>query len=119
MRKNYPTHDLKLADTIHVLNTWRYYIYGETFEIFIDHKILKHMFTQKDLNMRQRCCIKLFKDYDYNILYHPGNGNVVTDTLNRKSADILAQLMASKCRVIGVAQQIRLHDLKRVACLAT
>ncbi|XP_071740925.1 uncharacterized protein [Rutidosis leptorrhynchoides] len=51
---NYPTHDLELAAMIFALKIWRHYLYGETCDIFIDHKSLKYIFMQKELNMRQR-----------------------------------------------------------------
>ncbi|KAL0544431.1 hypothetical protein IC582_019546 [Cucumis melo] len=65
--QNYPTHDLELAAVI-----------------FTDHKSLKYFFTQKELNMRQRRWLELVKDYDCEILYHPGEANVVADALSRK-----------------------------------
>nr|GEU89163.1 hypothetical protein [Tanacetum cinerariifolium] len=40
--------------------------------IYTDHKSLQHIFDQKESNMRQRRCIKLFSDYDCEIRYHPG-----------------------------------------------
>ncbi|GJX97314.1 hypothetical protein Tco_0353112 [Tanacetum coccineum] len=49
-----------------------------------DHKSLQHIFSQKELNMRQRRWIKLFSDYDCEIRYHPGKANVVADVLSRK-----------------------------------
>ena len=52
--RNYPTQDLELATMVFALKQWRHYLYGEQFEIFTDHKSLKYLFTQKDLNMRQR-----------------------------------------------------------------
>jgi hypothetical protein len=51
---NYPTHDLELASVVHTLKTWRHYLMGKRCKIFTDHKSLKYIFTQKDLNMRQR-----------------------------------------------------------------
>ncbi|TYK03201.1 pol protein [Cucumis melo var. makuwa] len=65
---------------------WRHYLYGEKIHIFTDHKSLKYFFTQKALNMRQRRWLELVKDYDYEILYHPGKANVVADALSRKVA---------------------------------
>ncbi|XP_062113714.1 uncharacterized protein LOC133825292, partial [Humulus lupulus] len=58
--QRYPTHDLELAAS------------------------LKYFFTQKDLNMRQRRWLELVKDYDCDILYHPGKANVVADALSRR-----------------------------------
>ena len=49
--QNYPTHDLELAAVIFALKIWRHYLYGESFEIYIDHKSLKYLFSQKELNM--------------------------------------------------------------------
>ncbi|GJR79528.1 retrotransposon protein, putative, ty3-gypsy subclass [Tanacetum coccineum] len=83
--ENFPTHDLELAAISFDLKIWRHYLYGETCDIFTDHKILKYIFTQKELNMRQRRWLKLLKDYDANIQYHPGKANVVADALSRKS----------------------------------
>ena len=51
--KNYPTRDLELAAVVFALKIWRHYLYGESCEIFTDHKSLKYFFTQKELNMRQ------------------------------------------------------------------
>ena len=50
---NYPTHDLELAAVIFTLKIWRHYLYGETCRIFTDHKSLKYLMTQKELNLRQ------------------------------------------------------------------
>jgi hypothetical protein len=52
--KNYPTHDLELAAVIHALKIWRHYLMGTHCNIYTDHKSLKYIFTQADLNMRQR-----------------------------------------------------------------
>ncbi|GJT63941.1 putative nucleotidyltransferase, ribonuclease H [Tanacetum coccineum] len=60
---------------------WRHYLYGTKSVIYTDHKSLQHIFSQKELNMRQRRWIKLFGDYDYEIRYHPGKVNVVADAL--------------------------------------
>jgi hypothetical protein len=51
--KNYPTHDLELAVVVHALKMWRHYLYGQKCDIYIDHKNLKYIFTQSELNMRQ------------------------------------------------------------------
>ena len=51
---NYPTHDFELAAVIFTLKTWRHYLYGATGQIFTNHKSLKYLFTQKELNIRQR-----------------------------------------------------------------
>jgi hypothetical protein len=81
--RNYPTHDLELATVVFALKSWRYYLYGETCDIYTDHKSIKYIFTQRKLNMRQRRWLELIKDYDLIIQYHPGKANVVADALSR------------------------------------
>ncbi|WVZ81134.1 hypothetical protein U9M48_028550 [Paspalum notatum var. saurae] len=76
---NYPTHDLELAAVVHALKIWRHYLLGNTCHIYIDHKSLKYILTQPELNMRQRRWLELIKDYDLEIHYHPGKANVVAD----------------------------------------
>jgi hypothetical protein len=51
--ENYPTHDLELAVVVHALKIWRHYVIGHRCEIYTDHKSLKYIFTQLDLNLRQ------------------------------------------------------------------
>ncbi|WVZ75863.1 hypothetical protein U9M48_023887 [Paspalum notatum var. saurae] len=73
---NYPTHDLELAAVVHALKIWRHYLFGNRCEIYTDHKSLKYIFTQNELNMRQRRWLELIKDYDLEIHYHPRKANV-------------------------------------------
>jgi hypothetical protein len=82
--ENYPTHDLELAAVVQALMIWRHYLIGHQYEIYSDHKSLKYIFTQNDLNLRQRRWLELIKDYDLGINYHPGKVNVVTDALSHK-----------------------------------
>ncbi|KAI5316202.1 hypothetical protein L3X38_045378 [Prunus dulcis] len=89
---NYPVHDLELAAVVFALKIWRHYLYGVTCRIFTDHKSLKYLFTQKELNLRQRRWLELIKDYDCTIEHHPGRANVVADALSRKSSGSVAYL---------------------------
>ena len=82
--QNYLTHDLELEAVVFALKIGRHYLYGEKCRIFTDHKSLKYLLTQKDLNLRQRRWLELLKDYDCIIDYHPGKANVVADALSRK-----------------------------------
>ncbi|WVZ70369.1 hypothetical protein U9M48_019043 [Paspalum notatum var. saurae] len=82
---NYPTHDLELAAVVHALKIWRHYLLGNTCHIYTDHKSLKYILTQLELNMRQRRWLELIKDYDLEIHYHPSKANVVADALSRKA----------------------------------
>ena len=87
---NYPTHDLKLAAIVFALKIWRHYLYDEKCGIFTNHKSLKYLLTQKELNLRQRRWLELFKDYDCIIDYHPNKANVVASSLSRKTVAALS-----------------------------
>ena len=66
--------------------------------MFTDHRSLQHVFTQKDLNLRQRRWMELLKDYDVTIQYHPGKANVVAGALSQKAGSMgsLACLSVTK-----------------------
>ena len=83
--KNYPTHDLEFVAIVFALKMWRYYLYGVHCDIYIDHKNLKYIFTQKEMNIRQRRWLELVSDYDCEFHYHLGKANKVADALSRKA----------------------------------
>jgi hypothetical protein len=58
-------------------------LYGQKCDIYTDHKSLKYIFTQLELNMRQLRWLELIKNYDLEIHYHPGKANVAIDALSR------------------------------------
>jgi hypothetical protein len=82
---HYPTHDLEQAVVVHTLTIWRHYIIGKRCELYTNHKSLKYIFTQLDLNLHQRRWLELIKDYDLGINYHPRKANVIADALSRGS----------------------------------
>ena len=61
--KRYPTHDLELATVVFALKIWRHYIYGIHCDIYTDHKTVKYLFTQKELNVCQGRWLELLMDY--------------------------------------------------------
>jgi hypothetical protein len=65
--EHYPTHDLELATVVHALKIWCHYLLGNTCHLYTDHKSLKYIFTQSELNMRQRIWLEIIKDYDLEI----------------------------------------------------
>ena len=69
--RNYPTHDLELEPVVFALKIWRHYLYGVHVDMYSDQKSLQYVFTQKELNLRQRRWLELLKDYDMSVLYHP------------------------------------------------
>ncbi|KAA3466818.1 DNA/RNA polymerases superfamily protein [Gossypium australe] len=82
----------KLAAIVFALKIWRHHLYGEKCQIFTDHKSLKYLMTQKELNLRQRRWLELIKDYELIIDYHPRKANMVADALSRKSLFALRAL---------------------------
>jgi hypothetical protein len=72
---------------------------GNLVYIYTDHKSLKYLFTQSDLNMRQLKWLELIKDYELEIHYHPRKVNVVADTSSRKHHcnHLIVQPLASCC----------------------
>ena len=107
--QSYPTHDMEQAAIVFALKIWHYYLYGEQFEVFLDHKSLKYIFTQWDLNMRQRIWMKYLEDYDFTLHYrdhyHPGKANVVADALVRKSRGVLTSVDARGCGTVWTTVQ--------------
>ena len=73
--------------------------------MFSDHKNLKYIFTQRDLNMRQRWWIEFLEDYDFTLHYHPGKANVVANALNRKSRGVLACIASREWRMLETVGQ--------------
>jgi hypothetical protein len=83
--EHYPTHDLELAAVVMALRTWHHYLLMNAVHIYTDHKSLKYIFTQPDLNMRQGRWLELIKDCELEVHYHSGNANVVADALSHKA----------------------------------
>ena len=107
--QNYPTHDMELAAVVFALKILRHYLYGEQFEVYSDHKSLKYIFTQRDLNMRQRRWMEFLEDYDFTLHYHPGKANVVADALSRKSRGALASIASREWRMLETVGQFSLQ----------
>ena len=108
--RRYPTHDLELAAVVFAFKVWRHYLFGERFELYTDHKSLKYLFSQKELNMRQQRWVEFISSYDFEILYHPGKGNVVADALSRKHS-MMASLMIKEWKSL---EELALHDIQPV-----
>ena len=88
-----------------------HYLLGEKFKVHTDHKSLKYIFTQKELNMRQRRWLHLIKDYDLEILYRLGKENVVVDALSWKKDYGLAALLMSQKPLLEDMRKLELEVL--------
>jgi hypothetical protein len=77
--ENYATHNLELLAIVYALKVGRHYLIGRKFELKTDHGGLQHIFTQSDLNARQRRWSELLSEYDCEITYIKGTVNRVAD----------------------------------------
>jgi hypothetical protein len=91
-KEHYPTHDLELAAVVLTLRMWQHYLLGNVVHIYMDHKSLKYIFTQSDLNMRQRRWRELIKDSEIEVHYCPGKANV-------------ARLTATTCQLYTLVER--------------
>ncbi|GKB05664.1 putative reverse transcriptase domain-containing protein [Tanacetum coccineum] len=103
--KNYTTHDLELGAVVFALNIWRHYLYGTKSVIYTDHKILQHIFSQKEMNMQQRRWTKSVIYTDHKIRYHPGKANVVANALSRKE-----RVKPKRVRAMNMTLQSSIKD---------
>jgi hypothetical protein len=110
--RNYPTHDLELRAVVFALKCWRHYLFGERFEIFSDHKSLKYIFTQRDLNMRQRRWMEYLEQYDFDLQYHPGKANVIADALSRKTRCLLHVLASNNWEILNILREFQLTSIE-------
>jgi len=106
--RNYLTHDLELAAIVFALKILRHYLYGAQFRVFSDHKSLKYLFDQKELNMRHRRWMEFLKDYDFELLYHLGKANVVVDALSRNTVHT-AHLMIKEVELLEKFRDMKLQ----------
>ena len=104
---NYPTDDLELAVVVFALKVWGHYLYGMRFEVFSNHKSLKYLFDQKELNMRQRSWMEFQKDYDFDLNYHPKKANVVANALSRKTLHA-SWMMVKEVRLVESFRDLNL-----------
>ena len=100
---------MELATIVFALKIWRHYLYDEQFEIFSNHKSLNYIFTQRDLNMRQRRWMKYLEDYEFTLHYHPGKANVMVDALSRKSQGVLANVASQEWQMLETVGQFKLQ----------
>ena len=82
--EQYATHDLELAAVMLALKLWRHYLVGRSFTLKTDHQSLQYIFTQRDLNARQRRWSEFMSEYDFGISYIKGKENMVADALSQR-----------------------------------
>ncbi|KAK8934588.1 hypothetical protein KSP39_PZI014470 [Platanthera zijinensis] len=89
-----------MGAVVFALKVWRHYLYGVHCDIFSEHKNLKYVDMQKELNIRQRRWVEFLADYQYEMHYHPGKANVVADALSRRAATSEAGLQVMSMELV-------------------
>jgi hypothetical protein len=79
---------------------------GNLVHIYTDHKSLKYLFTQPNLNMRQQRWLELIKDYELEVHYHPGKANVVAHALSRKQSSLIPPVVIPKNQVSELSHMV-------------
>ena len=119
--KNNPTYELDLSSMVFSLKIWRHYLYEVDVDVFTYHKSLQYVFTQKDLNLRERRWLELLKDYHMSLLYHTRKVNAVADALSRVSMGCVTNVVDDKKLVKEVHKlahlDFRIEDSPRVVSL--
>lgn len=78
-------------------------------EIYINHKSLKYIFTQKKINIRQRRWLELMADYDIDLQYHPGKANLLPDALSRR---LMTMLLKQQKELVENIMSLHLKVIK-------
>ena len=91
-------------------------MYGVKFEVYSDHKSLKYLFNQKELNMRQRRWMEFLKDYDFKFKYHAGKANMVADALSRKSLH-MSLIMIEEHKLLKAFRDLKILMSLKPHCL--
>ena len=107
--KNYPTHDLEFLAVVHALKKWRHYLLSQVFELVTDHMSLKWIFTQPDLNMRQRRWVEFLQEFTFEIKFRLGKENQAANALSRTMV-ALAISLANSTLPKEIQQEILLDN---------
>ncbi|KAI0993916.1 hypothetical protein K3495_g14268, partial [Podosphaera aphanis] len=86
---NYEIYDKELLAIVKSLEEWRPELQGtsEPFDIKTDHKNLAYFMTTKALSQRQVRWSEFLSQFNFRIIYRPGEQAVLPDALSRKSED--------------------------------
>lgn len=84
--QNYPVHEKELLAIICVLKKWHSDLLGMNF-VYTNHHTLENFDTQWDLSQHQLQWQEFLSQYDFQIIYIPGEANSVADTLSHVPPD--------------------------------
>ncbi|XP_073219759.1 uncharacterized protein [Cicer arietinum] len=107
---NYPTHDLEMAVVIFALKIWRHYLYGETCEIYTDHKSLKLQLDESLSYVEHPIAI-----LDRQVRRLRSKDIVSVKVLWRGPSDLSTETLSATLRVIGEQTDTILHNYSQAA----
>ena len=68
---------------------------SHVFELVTDHKSLKWIFTQPNLNMQQLRWVEFLQEFTFEIKFRPGKENQVADALSQRVVSLAISLVNS------------------------
>ncbi|KAF8093401.1 hypothetical protein N665_0383s0033 [Sinapis alba] len=115
---NYPTHDLEMDVVVFALKIWWSYLYGAKLQVFTDLKNFTYIFTQPELDLRQRRWMELVADNDLDIVYHPKRLDALTGKVEllglgaADQADLLSRIRLAQEKRQGSDQNFKEREDK-------
>ena len=83
--KRYSATELEALAIFKAINFWDHFLYGQTFEVYTDHKALVSLLKSKRLNKRLYEWMLKLMEFSCTILYKPGKDNLDADGLSRQA----------------------------------
>ena len=82
--KNYPTHKLEyLALKWAITEKFQDYVSAAPFTVYTDNAPLTHVWKSAKLDATGQRWLASLENFDFKVLYKPGNTNTVADALSR------------------------------------
>jgi hypothetical protein len=86
-QQNYAVHEIELLAGVETMVRYRHLLLGLKFRWFTDHKGLIYVLKQKGLTGRQARWMEKLSEFDFEVIYVPGEQNTLADALSRMYSD--------------------------------
>lgn len=86
-QQNYAVHEIELLAGVETMVRYRHLLLGLKFRWFTDHKGLIYVLKQKGLTGRQARWLEKLSEFDFEVVYVPGEQNTLADALSRMYSD--------------------------------
>jgi hypothetical protein len=105
IQHNYPVHELELLAIVETLKRFVYLLQGLKFRIYMDHKGLEWITTQKKLLPHQARWLEVLTDFDFEIIHIPGQMNQLADALSRMYSDEPKGVVRAASEYVSVKEE--------------